>query len=79
MAYDPRSGRETLPYVRDYPNALPPVEVTPSPGGEISTISRPVAVTSLAPPVSQPATGFQFTGTQLLIGAAVLYFLFSKK
>ncbi len=30
------------------------------------------------PPVSEPA-GFQFTGTQLLIGAAILYLLFVKK
>ena len=78
MVYDPRSNRETLPYVRDYPSALPPVDVT-LPGGEISTINRSTVVANLAPPISQPATGFQFTGIQLLIGAAVLYFLFSKK
>ncbi len=45
------------------------------PPGEATTPPAPVDVV-VAPPV---AAGFQFTTTQLLIAAAVAYFLFAKK
>jgi hypothetical protein len=81
---------EPYPYRRRMPpEPLPPVSgsmmppepvpltATQTPGGGMIISHSPLNV--MAGPVSTPATGFQFTGTQLLIGAAILYFLVSKK
>lgn len=85
----PKPGRDG---VMDPNSEMPPPQmplyryVDPVSGRLITTSTPPpqALVTTVAPAVSAPASAFSFggiqlTGTQLLIGAAVLYFLFTKK
>jgi hypothetical protein len=39
-------------------------------------VSLPVTPVSTAPPAAAPGPGLQITGTQLLIGAVLAYFIF---
>lgn len=67
----------TLPVLRDRDRIIermPPERIADAPP-PIPHIYRPVVVVNGS---EQPSTGFQFTGTQLLVGALILFLLLRK-